>query len=369
MKLIDGIKVIVCNVPYSNFMHVPARLFSFITFVFFSALAAIKERNVDLVFATSTPLTVTIPGILASKLKGKPYVFEVRDLWPEDLVAAGRLKESGLGHRIQSFMERSSYAVAKRVVLVSEGFRTRLIERGYPSGLLKTLVLGADGELFKNSKPDIEYLRRHGLENKTIAIYCGAHGNANGLNQVLDAAERLLDRTDIAIVLIGDGREKPKLIEDVRRRDLHNVHMIDPVPKTLLPGVLAGCHVGLMILKQISRPRWVTPNKLFDYMFAGLPVLVNFAGTTADLVKEEEAGIACIPGSADDLAEKIRYFADNPGERRRVGNRGREAAWKKYDRSSIARQMEALFLEVLSNGKHADTNSDEHTEESDRISN
>ena len=127
IRWIDGIKVIICNIPYSNYMNIPARLLSFILFALFSAILALKERNIDLVFASSTPLTVSIPGVLASKLRKKPYIFEVRDLWPEDLVAAGRMKEGGIGHRVQSLMERISYANANNIILVSKGFQDRLL--------------------------------------------------------------------------------------------------------------------------------------------------------------------------------------------------------------------------------------------------
>ncbi|MFX0195794.1 MAG: glycosyltransferase family 4 protein [Candidatus Hodarchaeota archaeon] len=343
---IDGIKVICCNVDYSNYMNVPKRLWAFFGFALLSSVVALIQRRINIVFATSTPLTVVVPGILVSKVRRKPYVFEVRDLWPEDLIAAGRMSEGGIGHLIQSVMERASYAAAERVLLVSKGFHDRLLERGYSPKILKTILLGADGELFKKAEPDFEYILKHKLEDKTIAIYSGSHGNANGLYQILDAAEHLRDRPDIAIVMIGDGSEKPNLFEEVSRRNLKNVHLLDPVKKTQLPGILSLCHIGLMILKQIKRPRWVTPNKLFDYMFAGLPVVVNFPGTTADIVENDGVGIACIPGSATDLAEKIRFLADNPGKCKAIGNHAKEVAWQKYERRIIAKQMVELFESI-----------------------
>jgi glycosyltransferase involved in cell wall biosynthesis len=348
VQWVDGIKVIGCNVPYSNYMCVPERLWSFFGFALLAIMAALLQQRIDIVFATSTPLTVTIPGILASKLKRKPYVFEVRDLWPEDLVAAGRMQENGFGHRVQSIMERASYAVADRVLLVSQGFHDRLLERGYPRDLLKTIPLGAAGELFKDVQADRSYLQEHGLAEKTIAIYTGAHGNANGLYQVLEAAEKLLDRPDIAVVLLGDGKEKPNLLAEVEKRNLKNVYMLAPVPKAQVPGILAGCHIGLMILKQIARPRWVTPNKLFDYMFSGMPVLVNFAGTTSALVEAEGCGFACKPGCADDLADKIRCYTDNPDKRKAVGIRARDVAWTRFERRMIARDLAEDFTALAS---------------------
>ncbi len=341
---IDGIKVVVCNAYYSNKLRVPLRLWCFAKFSMLALFACLREKGLDLIFATSTPLTVGIPGRLGASLKRVPYVFEVRDLWPEDLLDAGRIK-LGLQYKLWEWLERFSYKKARKILLVSKGFHDRLLERGFDPARLVTVVLGADGDLFKSAKPDDDYIRAQGLDGKTIAVYTGAHGDANGLFQVLDAAERLLDHPDIAIVLIGDGKMKAGLRENVERRRLTNVRLLDPVPKIQLPGILAACHIGLMILKQISRPRWVTPNKIFDYMFTGLPSIVNFAGTTADLVEEIGAGVAATPGDADDLANRIRRWADHPEERRHVGRRARQVAYEQFDRRAIAKRLLDVFLE------------------------
>ncbi|RIK68606.1 MAG: hypothetical protein DCC65_03155 [Planctomycetota bacterium] len=341
---IDGIKVVICNARYSNKQSVPARLWVFFKFSVLSLLAVLLERGVDLIFATSTPLTVGIPGRIGATLKGIPYVFEVRDLWPEDLLDAGRIKP-GIQYKAWEWLERFSYKKARKILLVSKGFENRLIERGFDPVRLKTIVLGADGSLFKDAKPDLDYIARHGLTGMTIAVYTGAHGDANGLFQVLDAAELLCDRQDIAIVFIGDGKMKQSLVDDAAKRGLTNVRFLDPVPKLQLPGILAACHIGLMILKQITRPRWVTPNKIFDYLFTGIPSLVNFAGTTAEMVEEDGTGFACKPGDAADLAAKIRFLADHAPERQAVGRHAREVAFAKYDRRMIAEQLAAVFEE------------------------
>jgi glycosyltransferase involved in cell wall biosynthesis len=346
---IDGIKVVVCNTFYSNKQRVPARLWCFAKFIVLALLACLRERNVDLIFATSTPLTVGIPGRIAAALKRVPYVFEVRDLWPEDLLDAGRIKP-GLQYKIWEWIEQFSYAKAAKILLVSKGFHDRLLERGLDPTHLQTIELGADGQLFKESRPDHDFIARHGLSGKTIAIYAGAHGDANGLFQVLDAAEELRQREDIAIVLIGDGIRKEALIADATRRHLHNVHFLDPVPKLKLPGVISACHIGLMVLKQINRPRWVTPNKIFDYMFAGIPAIVNFAGTAADMTVAEGCGLTSTPGDAQSLAEKIAYLADHPDEREAIGRRAREVAFARYDREMIARRLAVVFEQCVQDG-------------------
>ncbi len=345
-EYIDGIKVRICNAYYSNRQGVPARLCAFAKFALLSLLVTVLERRADLIFATSTPLTVGIPGRIGAAIKRIPYVFEVRDLWPEDLLDAGRLKP-GLQYKVWEWLEQFSYARARKILLVSKGFHDRLLERGMAPGRLRTIVLGADGSLFRDVVPSREFFQQRGLQGKKIAIYTGAHGDANGLPQILDAAALLTDRPDIAFVMMGEGKMKDALKADVAARGLSNVHLLDPVPKRELPGILAACDIGLMILKQIPRPRWVTPNKIFDYMFTGIPSIVNFAGSTAEMVEADGAGFASNPGDATDLAAKIRQLADNPDERAAIGKRARDVAYSKYDRRMIAQQLAEVFESCL----------------------
>ncbi len=343
---IDGIKVVVCNVKYHNKMRVPARMWAFLKFMILATAAALWQRKVDLVFATSTPTTVGVPGRVSANLKRVPYVFEVRDLWPEDLLAADRITP-GLQYKVWEWLESFSYKTARKILLVSKGFHDRLLERGFPPEMLETIVLGADGALFADLKPNHEYIKRHGLDGKIIAVYAGAISDANGLYQVVDAAEHLRDRPDIALVLIGDGRSRAELRASVAQKGLTNVHFLDPIPKKELVHILAACHIGLMILKPIRRPRWVTPNKIFDYMFTGIPSVVNYAGTTAELVEELGAGLAAEPHSAEDLAAKIKHWADHPEERIAVGRKARALAVQKFDRTVIAKRLAEVFQECL----------------------
>jgi glycosyltransferase involved in cell wall biosynthesis len=339
---VDGIKVVVCNVPYSNKMGIPKRLWAFFGFAALATLALVRERGLDVVFGTSTPLTVGLPTRVGAALKRVPYVFEVRDLWPEDLVAAGRLKE-GPQLRFWEWLERFSYARAKKIVVVSQGFHDRLTERGFEGSRLETLLLGGDSALFADPEPNSAFLEANGLGDKFVAVYTGAHGDANGLFALLEAAELLRDREDIAIVLIGDGGRRSDLIAAVGQAELTNVYLLPAMPKVDLAPVLAACDVGLMILKPIVRPRWVTPNKLFDYLFAGLPIVVNFAGTTADLVQDEQVGVAVTPASAAALAGQLRSWADDPDTARAMGARGRALAMERFDRKAIALRLAEIL--------------------------
>jgi len=290
---------------------------------------------------------VGLPTRIGAALKRVPYVFEVRDLWPEDLVAAGRLKP-GAQLRFWEWLERFSYARAKKILLVSRGFHDRLIERGFDPGRVQTLLLGGDSGLFETLEPNRAFLEERGLGEKFVAVYAGAHGDANGLIQLVEAAELLREREDISIVLVGEGGTRGELLAEVERRGLDNIHLLPAMPKSELVHVLAACDAGLMILKQIVRPRWVTPNKLFDYLFAGLPVLVNFAGTTAELVEDDGVGVAVEPGSASALAEQLRAWADDREGAAALGEQGRRVAFDRYDRRAIARDLAEILQTAVS---------------------
>lgn len=339
---IDGIKVVVCNVYYSNHQGFAGRMWAFAGFVALATIAAIRERGVDVVFATSTPLTVGWPGLLAGYVKRRPFVFEVRDIWPEDLVLGGTMKPGPVAW-LMTKMEVLFYKRAVRVLTVSPGFTKRLAERGVPDRVLETIPLGGDGEIYADPAPATDWLERNGLTGKTIAIYAGAHGYLNGLEYVVEAAEHLRDRPDIALVLLGDGQRKPDLQRMVAQRGLTNVVLADPVPRREIPSVLSACHIGLMILRDTPGMARVLPNKAFDYMFAGLPVMVNFPGTTREMLESIGAGVGCDPKDPTDLAHKLRALADDPERRADMGRKARETALAEFDRPRLAQRMMQVF--------------------------
>jgi len=343
---IENFDVIICNVLYSNHQGKLARMFSFLWFAVLATIAVCALPKADVVFATSLPLTVGIPGYIGARWHRAAFLFEVRDICPESDVIAGYIRQGSLIERALALLEWFMYIKSDRILLVSPGFQKRLIERGYPASKMKTVLLGADGDIFRDLKPDEEFRRRNGLEGKTVAVYTGAHGIANGLDYVLDAAGLLKDRDDIRIVLIGDGNKKPDLLRRAREKQLSNVLFLDFVPKTELPGILAACDIGLMILRYVGE-RPVTPNKVFDYMFSGLPTIVNFPGPTIEMVRSHGVGEYADPENPRELADLIRKWADDPDLRREMGRKARETAFRKYDRKRIAEELLEVFVETV----------------------
>ena len=340
----EGFDVIVCNATYSPQQGFIGRFIGFVWFAVLGALAAAWVCNPDVVFATHTPLTVGIPGYIAARIRRVPFIFEVRDLWPESDLISGNLKPGPLASAIEA-LEVFLYAKADKILLVSPGFEKRLLERGYPAAKLRSILLGADGDIFRELVPNEVFRREQDLEGKTVAVYTGVHGRANGLNYIVDAAALLRDREDIVFLLVGNGPEKLGLMRRAEEMGLENMRFVDFVPKTELPGILAVCDIGLMILMNVGE-RPVTPNKIFDYMFTGLPSIVNFPGPTAEMVLGDGTGVYADPSRPEELAERVVHWADHADEARAVGKRARETAYAKYDRRRIAEQLAAAFQEV-----------------------
>ena len=302
--MVDGIHVIEFNLAYSNHDSFIKRTWQFILFAIKSIGVAMLAEY-DLVFATSTPLTAGIPGMVGRWLRNKKMVFEVRDLWPELPKEMGVIKNP-LILNAMSVLEWVSYKSAHKLVGLSPGIVEGIHKKGIDSEDIAMIPNGCDLELF--DKPKAPWRPAEVKPDELMAVFAGAHGVANGLDAVLDAAEELKTRRvdKIKIVLIGDGREKARLIESAKKRQLTNVIFHDPVNKEKLTGLFASADIGLQILANVPAFYYGTsPNKFFDYISAGLPVLNNYPGWLADLIKENHCGFAVNPEDPSGFASAL----------------------------------------------------------------
>jgi len=341
--VIDGIHVIQFNLEYNNYMSLPQRAWIFLRYAFNSVLLTLK-LDYDLVFATSTPLTAGIPGIFARYFRRKPFVFEVRDLWPELPKAMGVVKNPWVLAGM-SLLEWLSYRAAVACIALSPGIK-KGIERRSPKGRYVAMIPnGCDLELFRpGSRKDLVL---PGVGPKDcVAIFTGAHGMANGLDAVLDAAHLLQERkrNDIKLVFIGDGKLKPHLKQRAETEKLENCLFLDPIPKNQLNQLVSCCDVGMMILDNVPAFYYGTsPNKFFDYISAGLPVLNNYPGWLADMIEEHQCGIAVPPKNPEAFADALCKLADDPILRQKYGENARRLAETSFSRKDLSNQ----FTDVL----------------------
>lgn len=325
---------------HRSFVH---RILSFFSFMASSFLAGLRQPQVDLVWGTSPPIFQGVTAWALSRLKRVPFVFEVRDLWPAFAVGVGVLRNPIL-IRASEWLERFLYRRANLLVVNSPGFVDHVRQRG--ARRIEIIPNGADPRMFDPGSTGEPFRSQHGLEGKFTAMYAGAHGMSNDLEVVLDAARLLLGRPDIRIVLLGDGKDKPLLQQLAARKGLDNVHFLPPVAKTAMKEALAAADACIAILKPISLYETVYPNKVFDYMAAGKPVVLAIGGVIRKVVEEAQAGIFVPPGDAAALAEALRTLADQPDQRRAMGQNGRAYIEKHFDRSVLAEKLESLFQEI-----------------------
>lgn len=333
--MVGGIDVIEFDLKYSNSDGLTRRSLVFLLFALRSISLVFTERY-DLVFSTTTPLTAGIPGVFARWLRGKPFVFEVRDLWPELPRAMGVIRNPLLLGAM-SLLEWASYRSAHRLIGLSPGIVDGVVRRGVARERVALVPNGCDLDIFAaGAKP----WRPTGVgADDFMAVFAGTHGVANGLDAVLDAAGelKLRGRHDIKLLLIGQGKLKPALQERVQREGLDNVVFHAPVEKTRLAGLMAATDLGLQVLANVPAFYYGTsPNKFFDYLAAGLPVLNNYPGWVADLIVQHRCGLAVPADDPQVFADALELAADDRGALRAMGERGRLLAKQQFKRAVLA---------------------------------
>jgi glycosyltransferase involved in cell wall biosynthesis len=336
--IVEDIEVIEFELPYSNALGFLKRALIFLQFAFRSTTVALTHKY-DLIFATSTPLTAGIPGIFARWLRGKPFVFEVRDLWPELPKAMGVITNPII-LLAMSILEWSSYHSATRLIALAGGIAQGIAKRGIPEDRIITIPNGCDLDIFT---PGNEQWRPEGIATENLlAVFSGTHGTANGLDAVLDAAIELKQRNrdDIKFVLIGDGQQKAELVSRAMREDINSIIFLDPVGKAELAKLLSGADIGLQILANVPAFFYGTsPNKFFDYISAGLPVLTNYPGWVADSIQEHDCGFAIPPADPSAFADALEAAAADPKSLERKGAAARKLAEEKFSRQYLSSQF------------------------------
>lgn len=336
---VDGIEVIEFNLPYDNRDSFLKRTMTFLRYAFRSTGIALT-RKYDLLFASSTPLTAGIPGIIAHLFRGKRFVFEVRDLWPELPRAMGVITNP-LILKAMDVLEWLSYRCACRCIGLSPGIVKGITRRGVQPGSVALIPNGCDLDLFHPDKGDAT--RPPGVdEDEFVAVFSGTHGVANGLGALLDTALELMKRgrTDIKLVMVGNGKLKPVLRARANAENLANCIFLDPIPKPMLTCLQRGADAGLMVLANVPAFYYGTsPNKFFDYISSGLPVLNNYPGWLAEMITKNNCGIAVPPDDPLAFADALESMADDRRQLKTMGSNARRLAEREFNRLVLADQF------------------------------
>ena len=307
----------------------------------------------DVIVATSPQIFTPLGACILAWMRRRPFVFELRDLWPDSIVAVGAMREGLLLRRLRR-LEYWLYRRAARIVSVTHAFKRILVANGIPQGKIAVIRNGVDLEAFVPGPKPVELARRLGLEGKFVAAYVGTIGMAHGLDTLLSAAERLKDRKDLAFVLVGTGAERTRLEEAAKRRGLDNVIFVGTVDKEEVKRYWRLCDVALVLLKDVSLFHHVIPSKIFEAMGTGRPIILGVRGESQELLQRAGAGIVIPPEDSQALAEGIARLMDSSTLRRDMGAAGRRFVETEFDRHGLALEMLNVLEEVVESRSHAE---------------
>jgi glycosyltransferase involved in cell wall biosynthesis len=329
---------------HKSFVH---RVFSFASFMISSFYAGLRVKNVDLVWGSSPPIFQGVTAWLLARLKGVPLLFEVRDLWPEFAIAVGVLKNPLL-IKMSFWLERFLYRHADRVMVNSPGYVAHVAK--ISDKPVELVPNGSDPEMFDPADRGSAFRAANHLEDKFVLLYAGAHGMSNDLGVVLQAAQELENGTvtsRVIVTFLGDGKEKPALQKQAEEMHLTNVSFLPPIPKASMAAALAGADACLAILKPIEAYKTTYPNKVFDYMAAGRPVILAIDGVIRKVVEKAGCGIFVQPGDPSALVQAIRELVMDPARARKMGLAGRKYLEEHFSRFAVAEKLVILMEGIV----------------------
>lgn len=337
----DGVRVVrvwTYLAPNAGFGR---RILNYLSFLGSAAAAMPRLARPDIVLTTSPQLFCGLVGLVAKWKWRVPWVFEVRDLWPESIVAVGAMKRGAMIRALEA-VEAYAYRKADHVVPVTDGFVPHIATRRRSNDGITVLKNGVDLDLFRPAD-GAAIKRRLGISARFLAVYVGTHGMAHGLDSVLDAAALLQGEPNIAFLLVGDGADRERLIARSRALGLGNVHFAGQLPKADMPAIWSASDASLVLLRRSDTFRTVLPSKMFEAMAMACPIVLGVEGEAKALLDQAQAGLAITPEDAPALAAAVRRLARDPALAARLGQNGLDHVRAHFDRRRIA----SSYLELL----------------------
>lgn len=339
---VDGIDVVyVKNPAYDNYMSMLKKLWAFVAFIKNACMAAAKEKDVDIVFATSTPLTVGAIALWLKNRKKWKYVFEVRDLWPEFPIEIGAIKNGFLIWLLRKF-EKRIYDKSEHVVALSPGMKEGVIKAGTPEEKVSMIPNMSKPDMFYPHEPNLEIAKQFGIDlTKFNVIHFGSMGRANGLQYIIEAANKLKEKGDdsVRFIFMGSGATEPVIKQLAEDYDLKNVQFLGNHKMGVVAEVVNCCDASITTFLNLPVLKTNSPNKLFDSLSAGKPIIVNSAGWTKDLVENDDCGFFVDPDNPVDLAEKLQKFMGEENTLKRWGENARRLSLEVYDKDILASKV------------------------------
>jgi glycosyltransferase involved in cell wall biosynthesis len=346
-EAMDGIRVIRVWSYITANEGFTKRVLDYMSFMLCAFIASLWVRHVDVVVGTSPQFFTAVAAWAVGAVKRVPFVFELRDLWPESIKAVGAMKES-MVIRLLERVEMFLYRRAARIVSVTHSFRQTLIRRGIDGNKIEVVTNGVDVSRFSAREKDAALQRELGFEGCFVAGYIGTHGMAHALETLLQAMQQLQSHPQgqhIRLLLLGDGARKAHLQTEAANLGLTNVVFVDTVPKDLVARYWSLLDVSIIHLRQTELFTTVIPSKLFECMGMGIPVLHGVAGESAGIVEREGCGVVFEPENSAELVARLLELQSNPGLRNQLREAGLRAAGR-YDRKNLALGMLGVLRSI-----------------------
>ena len=322
------------------------RIVSFMSFMLSSVITSLRVKGVDLVMGTTPPIFQAVSVWLISWIRRKPFLLEVRDLWPEFGVSMGVLKNPMI-IQLARWLEKFLYARADKILVNSPAYVEYMVNIGVEAQKIAYIPYGTDLEMFNPRVKGASFRVKHGLATKFVVLYAGALGQANDIYTLLRAASRMKSENHICIVLLGDGKEKENLQAEAHRQSLENVIFASAIPKKEMPQAVAGADVCLAILQDIPMFRTTYPNKVFDYMAAGKPTVLVIDGVIRRVIETSGGGVYVPPGDDASLAKCLIELAHNPQSINQMGAAARKYMVENMDRHDKMAETMDLMLGLV----------------------
>jgi glycosyltransferase involved in cell wall biosynthesis len=342
---LDGVKVI--RIPIYSAIHQSyfSRIRSFLSFMFRSIGTAKRIPAVDVVMGTTPPLFQALSAWWVAFWRHKPFLLEVRDLWPDFAIDMGVIKNPLLIWLARG-LEKFLYKRATRILVNSPAYRSIIEKKGIRKEKIVFIAYGTDIKMFSPKVDGSKVRKELGIKKEFLVVYTGALGQANDISTVLKASSLLLREKNIKIVLFGDGKLRQELEAEARRLKIDNLIFAGSRPKKEMPSIVAAADACLAILEDIPMFRTTYPNKVFDYMAAGKPTILVIDGVIREVLEEAKGGIFVEPGNAEKLAQSILTLSQNPQTGKKMGLSARDSLVKHFDREQQM-QKTIQFLEGL----------------------
>lgn len=341
-EMTDGVRVVrvwTYLAPNEGFAR---RTANYVSYMLSASLAMLRLPRPDVYVSTSPQFFCGLAGLIAKTLRRKPWVLEIRDLWPESIVTVGAMKKGAVTRTLE-WIERLAYRKADHIIAVTDSFVPHIAARCQGAGKISVVKNGVDLTVFKSGGDGAAMKRKLGLDGRFVAAYVGTHGMAHGLDTILDAAVLLKDDPRIGFLLVGDGAERARLVERAKTLDLPNLRIAGQLPKSEMPAVWSATDASLIVLKKSDTFTKVLPSKMFEAMAMQCPIVLGVEGEAEALLQDAGAGIAITPESASELANAVVKLANDTDLCRSTGEQASAFVREHFDRARLAER----YLRIL----------------------